>query len=396
MAYGELVVGSPVMSRATFLRGALAAGAAVSLGGVLASCSGDDDGDGGTAAGGLPVAPTGGAVGGPLAFFGWFGYDFTELLGDWQSANGVEMLPSFINSYQDISPKILAGEPFDVLNSDQGFNPIFEELGILTQIEDVESLVPNLAGIDPQYVDPFRRSDGSLTGVPFSWGTFGIVYNVDTVDNPPTKWADLLEPEFSGRVSMRDDPEVMVNVAAMAMGLESPGQGSLSASQLDEALEWLRPFKDQAPTLSPSIGDQITLFDNGEVDVCFAAWPALKFFVSEGTNLENVFPEDRSVSYISTYWVPTTAESPANAYAYMNHIISEEFQPQVPGWAGDAMVRVDLADQLDASVADLYPYQDATDHLQKNPMFELPSLETEREGITTFTDWRAAWDDFKA
>ena len=158
MTRGELVLCSPTMSRATFLRGVLAAGAALSLGGGLASC-GDDD-DGGAAAGGLVVAPTGGAVGGSLAFFGWFGYDFTELLGDWQSANGVEMLPSFINSYQDISPKILAGEPFDVLNSDQGFNPIFEELGILTQIEDAESLVPNLAGIDPLYVEPFRRSDG--------------------------------------------------------------------------------------------------------------------------------------------------------------------------------------------------------------------------------------------
>ena len=380
------------MSRATFLRGMVAAGAALAVPGVLAGCSGSPDD---TSESDLPIAPTGGDVAGTLAFYGWFGYDFTELLGDWQAAHGVEIQPSFINGWNDISPRLLAGESFDVLNGDNGYNTVFEELGVLTRIVD-ESLVPNLADINPFFVDFFRQGDGSLTGVPFSWGTFGIVYNTDTVDNPPTTWDDLLEPEFTGRLALLDDPVPFINIGALQTGVGTPGHGRLSASQLDESLAWVQQFLNQAQTISPSIGDQITLLDNGEVDVVFAAWPALKFFVSEGTNLETVFPEDRSVSWISTYWVPATATNPASAYEFIDHVISAEFQPQVPGWAGDAMVRFDLADQIEGTLADLYPYDTALDHLQKHPLYEIPRLEGEDEGVVTFTEWQAAWDQMKS
>lgn len=388
----EPVARSPKISRATFLKGALATGGALSLAGLLGACSGTRDEED-AAAEGLPIAPTGGSVGGPLAYYGWLGYDFTELLGDWQSANGVEIRPSFINGWNDITPRLLAGESFDVLNGDNGYNTIFEEVGVLTRIVD-ESLVPNLGEVNPVYVDRFRLADGSLTGIPFSWGSWGIVYNVDTVDNPPTKWTDLLEPEFRGRVAFLDDPAPAINIGALQIGADSPGR--LSPSQLDDSLAWVRQFLDQAPTLSPSWGDVITLLDNGEVDVVFQAWPALKFFVSEGTNLEAVFPEDRSVSYVSTYWVPTTATNPASAYAFINHVISTEFQPQVPGWAGDAMVRFDLADQLEGSTADLYPYATAPQHLATHPLYELPRLEGMEEGVTDYAEWQAAWDQMKS
>ena len=305
----------------------------------------------------------------------------------------MEIRPSFINGWNDITPRLLAGESFDVLNGDNGYNTIFEEVGVLTRIVD-ESLVPNLGEVNPVYVDRFRLADGSLTGIPFSWGSWGIVYNVDTVDNPPTKWTDLLEPEFRGRVAFLDDPAPAINIGALQIGADSPGR--LSPSQLDDSLAWVRQFLDQAPTLSPSWGDVITLLDNGEVDVVFQAWPALKFFVSEGTNLEAVFPEDRSVSYVSTYWVPTTATNPASAYAFINHVISTEFQPQVPGWAGDAMVRFDLADQLEGSTADLYPYATAPQHLATHPLYELPRLEGMEEGVTDYAEWQAAWDQMKS
>ena len=372
----------------------MAVGVSLPLAGLLASCSGDSGGDD-SATAGLPVAPTGGDVGGVLAYYGWLGVDFTELLGDWQAENGVEIRPSFINGWNDITPRLVAGESFDVLNGDNAYNAIFEEVGVLTRIAD-ESLVPNLSEVNPIFVDHFRHPDGGVTGVPFSWGTFGIVYNADTVDNPPTSWADLLEPEFTGRVAFLDDPAPAINVGAIQTGADSPGHGRLSESQLSESLAYVRRFLDQAPTLSPSWGDVITLLENGEVDVVWQAWPALKFFVSEGLNLEAVFPSDGAVSYIGTYWVPTTAENPATAYAYINEILSAEFQPQIPGWAGDAMVRFDLADQLDGDIANLYPYDAAVEHLERNPLYEIPTLERIDEDIMSFTDWQAAWDQMKA
>ena len=68
----EPVARSPKISRATFLKGALATGGALSLAGLLGACSGTRDEED-AAAEGLPIAPTGGSVGGPLVYYGWLG-----------------------------------------------------------------------------------------------------------------------------------------------------------------------------------------------------------------------------------------------------------------------------------------------------------------------------------
>jgi spermidine/putrescine-binding protein len=385
------------ISRAHFLKLSLAAGAAAATGGLLAACGGSSNGGGGatTASGAaessLPVAPTGGSVAGPLQFYGWQGYDFPDATKAWRKQNDVALKSGYITTWQDIPPKLRAGQSFDVTNGDNAYTNIFEELGVLTRIEDT-SLVPDLAHVNPRYLEGFRLRDGSVRGIPFSWGAWGIVYNTETVKAVPTKWSDLLEPEFKGRLGMLDDVGPSVNIAAIQNGVEDPAK--LSQSQLNDAIAYVTKMKDQAKAISPSWGDVISLLEKGEVDVVWEAWPALKLFVGKGVKLGVNFPEDRSVSYVNTYWVPKTAKHPAAAYGFMNEVLTPEAQVQIPAAVGEAIVRTELASKLPKDLASLYPYNAVDAFLNKNPLYTLPKLQEAGE-VTSYTDWQNAWNQMK-
>jgi spermidine/putrescine transport system substrate-binding protein len=370
------------MTRSSFLRSSVAVVGALSIADVIAACGGSSS----TNTSDLPAAPTGKEVAGTLDFYGWQGLDFPDATKNWLATNDVKLDAKYIANWQDISTKLKAGQAVDVATGDNAYYKIFEELGVQTQMEDTD-LVPNLSKIDQTFVDPFRLDDGSLLAIPQSWGAFGIVYNVDTVQAQPTSWADLLEPEFKGRVGMLDDFTIATNIGALQQGVEDPG--SLTSKQLDAALAYVAKFKDQAKAISPTYGDLISLLDNGEVDAVFAGWPALTVFVSEA-NLGATFPTDQTVSYIGTYWVPDTAQNPGAAYGWMNEVLTPTVQVQVPEALTDAAVLTDVANQLKSKP--LYPYDDPAGFFDKHPLYAVPKLK-ESGDITSFSDWQTAWNE---
>lgn len=383
------------ISRSRFLR--LSAGAAlgVAAGGLAAACSSDSgsSGDGGSPSGeSLPAAPVSGSIGGRLDYLGWQGYDFPDQTKPWLSANGVDMKAGYIAAWPDVAAKLKAGTPIDVANGDTGFNRIFQDLGVLSRIAD-PSAIANLDSVSPRFLEPFTLQDGSLTGVPFTWGTFALVWNTETVQAPPTSWADLLEPEFKGRIALIDDNTYTLNLAALSRGQHD--FAAQTPSQLQESIAYIEKFKNQAKTISPGWGDVITLLQNGDIDAVFGGWAALKVFVGEGVKLEVGFPTEGSVSYISTYWVPQVADNGATALGWINDTLSPDVQVEVPGSVGDATVTPAVASQLSGDLRTLYPYDDIDSFIDANPYYAIPGYK-EPEGITTYPDWQAAWNQMKA
>lgn len=391
------------LSRAHFLR--LTAGTVVgaSLAGVLAGCGGGEEEPAAPPAttevpsvSDVPLAPTGGTVGGRLDYFGWQGYDLQAETKAWREENAVEFKPAYMTNYPDVIPKLKGGGQIDVTNGDVAYNALFRELGVLTRFTD-RSLVPNLEKINPRFLDnpAFTLEDGSLTGAPFSWGTFALVYNTETVEAVPKKWIDLLEQEFTGRITILDDPIVSFEVAALGRGQEDIA--NQTPDQLSESVEYMKKMKAQAKTIAPSYGDVITLFQNGEIDAAFgpAGWAALKLFVGRGVKLDNVFPEDRSVTYLTSYYVPEQADNGATAFAWIDQTLTPEVQTGVTSTLGEGIVTTDIVDELSPDVRDFYPYDDIDSFLDRNPYYALPPRKPPEE-IASFDDWHSAWNEVKA
>ena len=99
-----------------------------------------------------------------------------------------------------------------VLSGNSGWDVVFPTHSRLVAMRHYELLAPLnhewLTGLD--HLDARFRSPawdpGLQWGLPYMWNATGIVYQRG-VQPAPTRWADLWEPRFRGRLTMLDDPE---------------------------------------------------------------------------------------------------------------------------------------------------------------------------------------------
>ena len=124
----------------------------------------------------------------------------------WKAENGVEIRASYIGNHDDIQGKIASGgaEGADLITYYQGYKPLYSELGILHEID--EAKLPNLAGLFPFWLTDvggkqfFVDSDGTRTGVPWTFGAIGLTWDDATLPGGLTSWYDLLDPSLKGKI----------------------------------------------------------------------------------------------------------------------------------------------------------------------------------------------------
>jgi spermidine/putrescine transport system substrate-binding protein len=106
-----------------------------------------------------------------------------------------------------------------------------------------------LAPLSPANVPAVAQYDDSWTsrcggyGVPYLWGTMGILYRSDVVAAPPTSWTDLMRPSeaLRGHVAMYQDHHEAFVPALALLGK------SINANDNETLKEAYRLMKAQAP-----------------------------------------------------------------------------------------------------------------------------------------------------
>lgn len=102
--------------------------------------------------------------------------------------------------------------------------------------------VPNARYLD----DNLRNLDqvieiDEVFGMPFCRGVYGLVYNADLVNNPPTSWSIFWQSDYGGRYSISASHyDFNVPVAAMAAGYSAAEATSFDALNNDDFRSRLR------------------------------------------------------------------------------------------------------------------------------------------------------------
>jgi spermidine/putrescine-binding protein len=178
---------------------------------------------------------------------------------------------------------------------------------------DAEKL-PNLSNLDPGLIAAYGETTSYV--VPYQMGTQAIVYNSETVETPPTSWADLWNPEYEGRIVAVDDSRVVIGAALLTLGY---GVNDTDPAHLEEAKEKLlelmpniRVFDSDSPK-TPLVA--------GDVDLGIV-WNGEAFLTAqEAPEFEYVFPEEGSIIFYDGMAIPTTAPHPDIAYAWFNYLL---------------------------------------------------------------------------
>ena len=147
--------------------------------------------------------------------------------------------------------KIQSGAEYDVIiPSDYMVERLISE-DYLQKID--WNLITNKDKIIPSLLEN-SFDKGSQYGVPYYWGTVGIVYDKTKVDEGDLAegWDILKNKKYSGKIYMYDSERDSLMVALKALGYS---MNTDKKSQLDEAYNWLI---DQQKTMKPVyVGDDV-------------------------------------------------------------------------------------------------------------------------------------------
>ncbi len=221
------------------------------------------------------------AASGTIDYLSWEGYDLPDIMTPWETTNNVKIAPTYIADHNEIQAKLKGGGDavsYDIITYYQGYKPLYASLDILTPLDDAK--IPNLSGqfeyFNSDVGNFWLDADGTRTGVPWTWGSFGITYNTAETSEP-TSWYDLLDPKFKGKVGTVSDPVGGVTLTSRLLGYNP---ATLTQDQYTKVKDLFQQFVDQTNGVSASYGDLTTKLVAGDVIACYEGWAAVNSFAA--------------------------------------------------------------------------------------------------------------------
>lgn len=220
------------------------------------------------------------AVAGPahattLSLLIWEAYIDEQILADFTAETGAEVRQTLYDS-GDVRDEILAdpNSNIDVVVTNENGAKLYGKRGILTALDTGN--VPALK----DYEESWTKRCGGY-GVPYLWGTMGILYRSDKITTPPTSWADIMKPAESlrGHIAMYDDHAEAFVAPLVLLGKSVNANDNETLKAAYDMMKEQAPYvltydyaitSVQSPDKGPNIwmalgysGDQFTL--NGKV-----------------------------------------------------------------------------------------------------------------------------------
>ena len=241
------------------------------------------------------------------------------------------------------------GEGLDVVFGSQPYLQAFAEEGLLEPLDP--EYLENWDNLDPKAQD-LAEVEGQPYFAPYTWGTTGICYREDLVDEAPTSWNDLLQPadKYKGKVTMMGTERWAVLPAQKALGY------SVNTTDPDEMAE----VKDMMVEAKSNLlaYDDTTFYErliSGEA-VMVEAWDGwCNYGTAEDPKIKFAVPEEGSDLWIDGIAILKSSKSKDAAYAFVDAMLdaenaawaSENILYNVPNTAAVEALPQELTDQYE-------------------------------------------------
>ena len=259
-----------------------------------------------------------------LNVYNWGEYIDEDVITQFEEETGIQVVYDVFETNEEMYPVIEAGAVnYDaVCPSDYMIQKMVEN-GLLAEI-NFEN-VPNIANIDPVYLEKSKAFDPeNRYSVPYTWGTVGIIYNVQKLEElgvpAPTKWSDLWDERLKGEILMQDSVRDAFMVALKALGYS---MNTSDADEIQAAYEWLL---DMNNTMNPTyVTDEvIDGMANGNKDIAIVYSGDATYVQSENEDMSYWMPKEGTNLWYDAMVVPKNAQNPLLAQEFINYTLTYE------------------------------------------------------------------------
>ncbi|MDR1533168.1 MAG: ABC transporter substrate-binding protein [Clostridiales bacterium] len=224
-----------------------------------------------------------------LNVYNWGEYIDEDILATFTEETGIAVNYDTYATNEDMYAKLKSGGvSYDIaIPSDYMVQRMIDEDMLETLDPDN---IPNLQYIFG-WLKELEYDPGCVYSVPYMWGTLGILYNTDLVDDPVDSWNILWDEKYSGQIFMYNSQRDSFAVALKKLGY------SLNTRDLTELEAAKAELILQAPLVRAYLGDTVrdsmigneaalAVVYSGDAIYCIENNPALAYAVPrEGSNV---------------------------------------------------------------------------------------------------------------
>ncbi len=264
-----------------------------------------------------------------LHVYNWSEYIDPEIYSDFEQEFGVKVIEDTFSSNEDLLAKLQAGATgYDLIVPSDYMVAIMIELDLVSELN--YDNIPNFKNIDDLFKDP-PYDPGNKYSVPYQWGTTGIGYNADELDEPPDSWGYLFDPEmaapFAGKMSMLNDSREAMGAALKYLGYSV---NSTNEQELEEAKQVLIRQKEWVSAYDSDGFED--LLAAGEVMIG-QGWSGDYFAAAEDApQVWYIIPMEGGVIWTDNLAIPKTASSQYTAEAFINYLLRPEVGAKITNY----------------------------------------------------------------
>ena len=262
-------------------------------------------------------APVAGETG-TLSVLDWAGYDAEDFWVDFKNEYPDVTVNFEIGiSDADIYAKMAAGNQADIFHPYTGWLQFYVDEGLVEEIDT--SKLSNWDKV-PDNFKKIGQINGKQYFLPWDWGFTSVLYRTDKIPEGVDSWAALMDPKYSGHISMWDDGPGAVTVSSYIHGYD---ETNISADELASIKdEWIKQ-RDLNLFYWAGEPELVEGMTSGDVWAAYAWQGAYATLLANGVPVAYANPKEGRNSWVGLYGIRKGTENLDLALKFLDAKLGE-------------------------------------------------------------------------
>ncbi len=252
----------------------------------------------------------------------WGEYIDTSLITQFEEETGIRVNYQTVESNETLYSLLKSGgADYDVVvPSDYMIAKLIEE----DMLEKLDyGNIPNFSLIDERFKHLSYDPENAYT-VPYTWGTLGIIYNANAVEEEITSWSALYDSQYAGQVLLINNSRDALGAALLYLGYSV---NTTDEDEIREAYEVIADANRRGVFQGKVMDEVFQKMEGGNAVIAtYYAGDYLSMVENQadGVDLAFVIPEEGSNWFVDAMCVLKDAPHKKEAEMWINFIASTE------------------------------------------------------------------------
>ena len=254
-----------------------------------------------------------------LTVFNWYDYIDPDVIDIFEEETGAKVEYVNFTTNEEMYTKLEAGAAsYDVIfPSDY----MIERMMATDMLEELDTAnMPNLSGIIEWLQTTDYDPEGKFS-VPYMWGTLGILYNTDMVEEPVDSWDVLFDEKYAGQVIMMNSQRDTIGLALKKLGYS---MNTREESELNEAKDVLVAQKKSGITSGYLLDETKDKMVGNEAALAVVYSGDALYAMDKNEKLNYAVPKEGSNIWIDGMCIPKGSANKACAEAFIDFMCRED------------------------------------------------------------------------